>query len=275
MSAQERFSQIVAAVRLQQFQRAAEMTRKALQEDASIAAEGRNITLAHFLSLGADWPFISRLLPPRTNMFETTGWLNSLYSGRPVNETGQPIPWYTYPAIDFLEPRISPDWRVFEWGSGNSTLWWAQRVTSVHAVESDPNWYQEIKKNQSENVIIELKTDEESYTQVIKNSPFGPFDVIVIDGAYRVSCARVAIECINPGGIIIYDNSDSKLQTEGVQFLGDQGWDRIDFFGLIPSYLYKNCTSIFFRDNSFLKRAPVPNQMTLSAGVSCFQAMGN
>ena len=48
------------------------------------------------------------------------------------------VPWWTYAAIDsvdaWLEARPRPI-RVFEFGSGASTLWLARRVDEVHTVE--------------------------------------------------------------------------------------------------------------------------------------------
>lgn len=41
-----------------------------------------------------------------------------------VDKDGNPIPWYTYPAIEFLNSLDFSSKNVFEYGTGNSTLWW-------------------------------------------------------------------------------------------------------------------------------------------------------
>jgi len=46
----------------------------------------------------------------------------------------------TYPAIRFLERRLSNSLEVFEFGSGNSTLWWAERVSRIDSCEHDAQW---------------------------------------------------------------------------------------------------------------------------------------
>ena len=44
-------------------------------------------------------------------------------------DAGQsPIPWYTYPAIEFLNQIDFSVKSVFEFGSGNSTRYWAKRA---------------------------------------------------------------------------------------------------------------------------------------------------
>src|SRR5437016_5174452 len=56
------------------------------------------------------------------------GWSKSNRLGLPLAADGSPLPWYTYSAIHFLEPRLRDDLKVFEYGSGHSTLWYAARV---------------------------------------------------------------------------------------------------------------------------------------------------
>lgn len=63
------------------------------------------------------------------------GWLRSYREGVPVRRSGEPIPWYTYSAIAFLDERLPGDATVFEFGAGYSTLWYAARCSRVVAVE--------------------------------------------------------------------------------------------------------------------------------------------
>ncbi len=233
-----------------------------------------HVTFANWLALAGEWDAINAMLPPASNIFETSGWLKSLISRRPENANGMPIPWYTYSAIDFIEPRIKPEWRTFEWGSGFSTLWWETRVAQVHSVESNDAWFAEIHGRVRSNVLMELHNDDESYVSSIEHSPYAPFNVIVVDGDHRNACARHAVKFIAQDGIIIFDNADGKQFNDGVEFLQEAGWMRIDFFGLIPCYMYKNCTSIFFRDAAFLRNVVPPSEMNLSTGISCFQRSG-
>ena len=75
------------------------------------------------------------------NYLTVSGWNESFHHGLPQDSSGNPLPWYTYAAIDFLEGRTRPDMRVFEYGSGNSTLWWGSRTEQVVACEHDKAWY--------------------------------------------------------------------------------------------------------------------------------------
>jgi len=51
-----------------------------------------------------------------------TGHFKSSIRRRAVTRGGQPIPWYTYPCIDFLATRKLADLRILEAGAGQSTL---------------------------------------------------------------------------------------------------------------------------------------------------------
>ena len=52
--------------------------------------------------------------------------LKSVVAQRPVDADGRPLPWYTYPAIEYLEQLDFRDRTVFEFGSGASTLFWVR-----------------------------------------------------------------------------------------------------------------------------------------------------
>ncbi|MDB9486561.1 class I SAM-dependent methyltransferase [Dolichospermum circinale CS-537/01] len=254
----------------QKFPEAIELFKQAIIENPQFTETGL-IPLAHSLILATDWEEISRNLPPGINYLQTSGWLNSLYSGKPLNQEAKPIPWYTYPAIEFIENKIYSDFRVFEYGSGNSSLWWSKRVTQVISIENDANWFNYIKENMPSNVELYLIEDNLEYAAAILQYEDHLFDVIIVDGSNRNQCAEFAISKVKDQGFIIFDNTDDHRHAEGVKKLLDSGFMKIDFYGMIPSYLYKNCTSIFFKDVSLLSRGGLPSEKRSCLGRSCFQ----
>jgi hypothetical protein len=64
-----------------------------------------------------------------------------------VDKKGEPIPWFTYPAIEYLSHLDLSEFSVFEYGSGYSTLFWLKRVKEIISVEHDKGWYEQIRKN--------------------------------------------------------------------------------------------------------------------------------
>ena len=133
------------------------------------------------------------------------GHFRSVRSHASVDRDGRPLPWYTYPAIDYLEQLDLSGAAVFEYGSGNSTRYWAQRCGTLVSVEDNPEWYHRVKPELPAGVDYVLATGAEDYAGAIRRDPH-TFDVVAIDGNYRLECARAAIERLNPGGFILLDN---------------------------------------------------------------------
>lgn len=181
------------------------------------------------------------------------GWIRSAKEKMPVEQSGDPLPWYTYPAIKFLGPKIQPGLTVFEYGSGNSTLWWADKVAYVTSCEHDEEWSESVKKRIQPNVEYihcELEYGGE-YSKVIRRYK-DMFDVVVIDGRDRVNCAKNSLDALRKDGVIVWDNSDRDIYKEGYAYLEQNGFKRIDFWGIGPINIYGWCTSVFYRtDNCF------------------------
>jgi len=93
-----------------------------------------------------------RLLLRKYGYLAAIGWPRSTRLGEPVDAQGMPIPWMTYPAVAFLEPRLRSSFRVFEYGSGNSTFWWAARVGYVESCEHDSDWVSRLQERLPDNV---------------------------------------------------------------------------------------------------------------------------
>jgi hypothetical protein len=50
------------------------------------------------------------------------GHLKSVQRGYPVNASGHAIPWFSYPAIEFITQFDMQEMTVFEFGAGQSTF---------------------------------------------------------------------------------------------------------------------------------------------------------
>jgi hypothetical protein len=189
----------------------------------------------------------------RFGLLQEDGWFRSFREEASVDADGKPLPWITYPAIEFLKKRVHPNMSVFEYGSGGSTLWWASRVKEVVSVEHDREWYQKIAPIVPGNVSltwIELVYGGD-YSRKITDFK-NKFDIVVIDGRDRVNCAMNSISALKPDGVIIWDNSDREEYQQGYQALLKYGFRKIEFIGLAPICPIKAETTIFYRSNNCL-----------------------
>jgi hypothetical protein len=180
--------------------------------------------------------------------FVQSGWLDTMTRGECIDRAGNPLPWLTYPMIEFIQQRLDPGMKVFEFGTGGSTLWWAQRVREVITIEHDPVWHERISPQLPENVTSVLQTsiDDGTYASQIRNH-HKRFDIVVIDGRDRVKCAMNSIDALTDNGIIVWDNTDRAQYRDGIEYLHQQGFKRIAFSGLNPLVSFRCETSIFYR----------------------------
>ena len=187
------------------------------------------------------------------NHLTEIGWFKSCEKGLPVDADGKPLPWYTYAAIKYLSMKVKSEMRIFEYGTGNSTLWWSERVSFVTSIEHDLPWFERMKGKVPANVdyrYCEL-VYKGRYCKIILEYE-NHFDIIIIDGRDRVNCLRNSLRALKTKGIIILDNSDRDEYRDGYQFLLESGFKRLDFYGYGPMSLVGSCTSLFYRNENCL-----------------------
>lgn len=185
---------------------------------------------------------------------QKSGWLRSMQVKETVAADGSPIPWITYPAIDFLADRITTEMKVFEYGSGNSTFWWSSRVNEVVSCEHDKEWYAYFQGRMPTNVSYLLRRAKGGSTayvdEITKYNDM--FDILVIDGRQRVQCAYNGFAALRDEGVVVWDNSDRKEYQPGFDYLCAKGCKRVDFWGMGALATRRWCTSIFYRHNNCL-----------------------
>jgi hypothetical protein len=132
------------------------------------------------------------------------------------------LPWFSYAAIDFLEDFIEPHMTVCEYGSGGSTLFFANRAKSVFSIEDNARWYELVSRRLEENGITNAQMklcpfDFKNpvgfeHSEYLHALPDRKFDIIVVDGSeewtkIRPICFEKAEGRIKQGGIIVVDDS--------------------------------------------------------------------
>ncbi|MCA1784030.1 MAG: class I SAM-dependent methyltransferase [Dermatophilaceae bacterium] len=207
---------------------------------------------------------LDRPAPPRSK--RVRHWFRSLTAIHDVDELiALDVPWWVYGAIDdvesFLASRRSP--RVFEFGSGASTVWLAKRAARVTSVEHDAGWCETLRGRLAEfdNVTVELVPPDSlpeplgafrsskpgftgmsfrGYVESIRKAD-PPFDLIVIDGRARSACLREAASHLAPDGMIVFDNSGRSRYREAIV---ESGLQVTTHRGLVPSLPVPDVTAL-------------------------------
>ncbi len=183
------------------------------------------------------------------------GWLESRYKHKPIDHNGKPLPWFTYASIHFIKQKLYlKPMKVFEYGSGNSTLWFSSKVKSIISIENDSNFYYKMLKKFSSknNIIYELKKLNTNYSTKILDYE-NEFDIVIIDGRERVECTKNCIKALKKDGIIIFDNSDRVKYKEAYNFLSDLNFKNIEFKGHGPISHTEWQTTIYYREDNCFK----------------------
>ncbi len=198
----------------------------------------------------------------------TRHWLYSLtraYDSLAIAELD--VPWWTYRAIDVVEAYLSGlaaqgrRIRVFEYGSGASTLWLAKRADEVHSVEHHRAFGEQLAPTLSAYPNVDFRIvepvpsadprigsrkegnaglDFTDYVAAIEDVP-GDFSLIVIDGRAREACLERAAKRMEPGGMIVFDNSRRRRYQVAIE---RSGLLERRLGGLTPTLPYPDQTSV-------------------------------
>ena len=181
------------------------------------------------------------------------GWFSTVKSKAPVDENGDPIPWVTYSFIDFIKDRISKAHQVFEFGSGNSTFFYAKLAGKVVSVEHDHDWFNKIlatKPANAEMIFCALEPDGD-YCRM-PTTKDQKFQVIIVDGRDRVNCCMQAINALTEDGVIVLDDSEREFYLPAIHSLTGLGFKQLPFSGISPGLFYRKSTTIFYKENNCL-----------------------
>lgn len=181
------------------------------------------------------------------------GWFKAFDTRSPVDKNGAPIPWVTYSFIDFIKERLNKQHAVFEFGSGNSTFFYAKYAGIVVSVEHDKDWYDKIIKSKPENsemIFCELVRGGDYCHMPVKLGE--KFDIIIVDGRDRVNCCKQAIDALSEKGVVVLDDSERESYWQGVDFLTNSGFKHLSFSGISPGLFYRKSTSVFYKDDNCL-----------------------
>jgi len=200
-------------------------------------------------------------------------WLRSQRANYLV---GAKLPWITFDAIDYLERHVACGSKVFEYGSGSSTLFWLRLDAQCTSVEHDPQWFSLIRERVGacDRLDYRLVSPEpcdgtpcgdiadpnqyasgdrtfrgysfKRYVQQIDEFADASFDIVSIDGRARPSCVMHGAAKIKPGGLLILDNADREYYTEKTRsYL--QEFQPQAFYGVGPCGWWMWRTDIYTR----------------------------
>jgi len=168
------------------------------------------------------------------------------------------VPWIVYAARAHVRSRLHQEARVFEYGAGGSTLWFADLGCHVTSVEHDAAWHALVNDRltplERSRVTCLLAPPQpldeegapaenlfrsgddrlrgisfEKYVTAIDSQPDASLDLVLVDGRARSRCLVRAWPKVRPGGLLVLDDSDRDRYLSAMEQLPRSG--RHDYFG--------------------------------------------
>ena len=162
------------------------------------------------------------------------------------------LPWWIDGAAKFVESFLNKDAEVFEWGSGRSTIWFAQRVKFIWTIEYQYKWLEKVldmaqtdKLNNISICMLDNK-DVEKYSSAIEQVG-KKFDCVVVDGRNRVACMKKMMLFLKEKCVVVVDDTHRSKYFVGLELFG-KDWNHSTFYDSAPkkNRLTKR-TTVFWR----------------------------
>ena len=120
-------------------------------------------------------------------------------------------PWLTRQSVHILADLLQDTDTGLEFGSGRSTIWFAQRTSRVISIEHDFKWYQSVGQK-IQDLNLESKIDYRycdniaDYVGQIDSLEDNSIYYCLIDGKARDECTLKVLPKLKHEGILIIDN---------------------------------------------------------------------
>ena len=216
-------------------------------------------------SLRRTFAFLRQMIRLRVGMGtvrDLPTWLRSFST----NAMDDRRPWITFDAARELSRVVTPGSRVFEFGSGGSTLYFDDTVGEVVSVEHDPAWADAVRSRVSSRVTLHVvepiaeepgiyaSTDERyagrsfrSYVETVDRYPDAYFDIVLVDGRARPASFLHAVPKLKPTGWLILDNSEREAYRDAFRIADEAGWRPSTYRGPHPYVVEFGETTIWRR----------------------------
>ncbi len=170
-------------------------------------------------------------------------------------------PNWTPGAVRRMDRFLDGTGRVFEWGSGRSTVWLAGRAGELVSVEHSEKWYRigsdRLGEKGIDNVEMLLvppggddgfdweadwphygllgrvpdRPEYLDYVRAVDRFPPESFDCVIVDGRARVACMLQGAPRLRPGGLLVLDDAQRPRYAPCFDIFSD--WETESYrFGL-------------------------------------------
>lgn len=147
--------------------------------------------------------------------------------------------WLCPDALRFLDSWLMPSDIGFQWGSGDGTLWLAERVGYLTCIEHDPTRAQEVRarimaEGLGERVTYLLESHgtamerlDAPYVRMIDQVADYSLDFCLVSGPLPLGCCLASILKLKYGGLLVLEDAGRFLSHEGELAPRQAAWEEI------------------------------------------------
>lgn len=196
-------------------------------------------------------PLLHLLAYRSKSLLSAHGHGRSLKQRTPADADGQPLPWMPYWVSTLLRERLGKAHRVFEYGAGASTLFFARLARSVRSVEHDRGWYEKVLLQLPANAVLTHQPEPGRYVAEVA-AEGEHWDMVVVDGQHRVDCFAAALRQLTAGGVIVLDDSQRPDYAAVHALAAAAGFRWLAIEGHKPGSIGLHTATLFYRDHNCL-----------------------
>ena len=139
-------------------------------------------------------------------------------------------PWIVKEAILKLDELIQPQFKVLEFGSGGSTLFYEDRCKEVITYDTDEYFIELVQSNLKQDGIVTINHIKDLDVHDKYNKEY--FDILVIDShptiTNRLELLKEYLPYLKKGGILVLDNYGTENGGCG---LGNYRYEEVEIIG--------------------------------------------
>jgi hypothetical protein len=157
----------------------------------------------------------------------------------------QDKPMLSLPFLDWFESYDFSKFDLVEFGSGNSTNYFAEKVKDVISFETDINYYNNLKTKLLNNVDYRF-IEKDNLENKTPNIDISQKTIVFVDCAANRFLTTKNIFNVGLPNIFILDNSEAYQNT--CKMIYEKGYLEIPFWGIRLMETQEGCTSVFIKN---------------------------
>tara|TARA_B100000902_G_C27313077_1_gene919590 strand:+ start:2431 stop:3057 length:627 start_codon:yes stop_codon:yes gene_type:complete len=128
------------------------------------------------------------------------------------------LPWLNKDGNDYLNKIIHHDWKVIEFGAGQSSGFFLKKIQKLISIEHNYEFYKKIKKNNLDHIknnkfIFHYLKEKKDFLNFINSLDDESVDMVFVDSIFRYLVTSNILDKIKIDGFLILDNVNRFIPT--------------------------------------------------------------